>query len=407
MSRSSIIGKAEYEAEGSFAENVSTFATAVPIVDRIDVSGLTQAKIDAARVVGYRNSRTMPIRGVRGGQFSVRLHLWGHGSATSGATSASVLGTLLGNAIGTVAVSASSGTTATAGADADSLTTAASGTFSAGSLTTIGTLGDGRGNGQWAVVASHSGTAMELTTAIDAAPTNGDVVYSADNIYPDPDAAASITSTRWRLSTANQVYICRGCVPMSIAWETPIGGSPAVTITYNVAYWEESATGGTGTGGEAYVPAPIAAGSFYMQAHGTTTRALQTIRSISITHELGTILQRGPGGVWEFQDVIGAIRGPDSFMVSLTVDAQTASATPTIPGYWDSDSQFYHALMSFNGAASGKRVGVYLRKCYFPNARPVQIDDGGVNRFRFDLMSCTDEAGSNALTRAGYVIGLG
>lgn len=408
MSRGSVLGAALFEVESAWAEDAAfSSPTRVALLDKVDASGLTQEMIDPVRVTQYRGERALKIRGVMGGQFSIRVWLTGHGSTTSGATSATALGTLLGNVIGTVAVAAASGTTVDTPTDADSWTTAASGTFSAGSVGFLGALGDGDGNGQAFVVASHSGTSMEAATAVDDTPAGSAVVYSAENVYPDPDGAASVVSTRWRLFTANQQYECHGCFPVSISYETALGQPLAATITFQVSWWEPvSDTFPVAESVNDFVPAPFAGGSFFMRAHGSTTRDLFSIRSASITHDLGIVPVMGPDGVNAYQTVVGAYRTHDSLMLDVTVEAQTASAAPTIPALWDAES-YLHALLTFNGAASGKRLALYLRKAEVRGPKPVQIDEDGQNRFRLQLQAVTDTAGSNDLTRAGYVWALG
>lgn len=408
MSRISNLGVALYETESAWGENVTTYANRVALLDRVDVSGLTQEKLDPLRVVQYRGERTMPIRGVKGGSFSIRLWFSGHGSSTAGATAMTTLGNLIANAIGTGAVVASSGTTLTGSTDADTWATTASGTFTPGGVCFLGALGDTDGEGQAYAITSHTGTAMEVKNAAAGAPVNGAVLYSAENIYPDPDAAATLTSSRWRLLTANLQYDAHGCFPTAIAWDLPVGGLPSVTITYGVSWWTcVSATFPDSTSVDTFPPAPIAAGSLFLQNHATTTRAVQTFRAISISHDLGVIVQRGPGGVDQYQDVIGAVRGMDMLTLSVTVDSEAASATPTIPGNWESDTQFWHAMLSLNGAASGKRAAFYLRKCYFAGGHPVQVEENGLNRLRYDLVACTDTAGTNDITRSAYLIALG
>ena len=408
MSRTDVLGSVEYEAESAWGEATATYATRLAVLDAVDLSGFTQEAIDPARVVQYRAERTMKIRGVLQGQFSVRMWLTGHGSTTAGATSATALGNLLANAIGTIP-SAPSGTTLTGATDEDTWATTSSGTFTAGMLCFLGALGDGDGEGQCYPIVSHITTAMEVGIKAAGTPVNTAVLYSAENIHPDPDAAATITSTRWRLMTGNQQVEAHGCFPVSISYQTPLGQPWSVTITYQASWWASvSNTFPTATAVNEFNPAPAAAGSFVLEAHGTTTRTTYAIRSIAINHDLNIIPLMGPGGVNANQIITGAVRGGNEMMtVDLTVDAQTASATPTLPGLWDSDSQYYHAMITANGAATGKKLGLYLRKCYFSGPKPQQIRDGGINRWRFQLTACTDTAGSTDITRAPYVWALG
>lgn len=411
MTYASMLGFAEYETESAFGEDVNNSApTRLPILDAIDVSGLTKSKTDSARVVQYRGEYTMPIRGVKGGSFTIRLWLTGHGSSTSGATSMTALGTLLGNVIGNGAVVAASGTTANgAGADADTITTTASGTFTPGGVCFIGSLGDGDGNGQAYAIASHTTTTMELATGLDGAVANSAVIYSAENIYPDCDYNATLTPTRWTLGTADQVYQCHGCTPASISYSTAMGEPPSVTITFNVAWWEEMGSGfPSATSVTSFVPAPLAGGSLFIQAFGTSTRAKYSFRSISISHELGIITKPGPGGVVTDQLIVDAIRGHgDTVRVTFTVDSEAASLSPVWPVRWDSDSQFYHAMFTFNAAASVQRTALYLRYAMLVGDRPVQKTLNGINVFEITLQASTLASGSTDILQSAYVWALG
>jgi hypothetical protein len=408
MSRTAVIGSAEYEAESAWGENTTTYGTRLAILDSVDLSGFGQESIAPGRVTQYRGEHTMKIRGVKTGSFSIRLWLAGHGSTTAGATSATALGTLLANAVGTIP-SPPSGTTLTGSTDADTWATTASATFTAGMVCFLGALGDGDGEGQAYPITSHITTAMEVALAAAGAPANAAVLYSAENIHPDPDGAATLTSTRWRLMTANQQIEAHGCFPTAISYQTALGQPPSVTITYQASWWTfASATQPTATAVNEFNPAPISAGSFVLQTHGTTTRSTRSIRSISINHNLDIVPLMGPGGIDANQVIVGAVRGGGEVMtLDITEDAQTASATPTVPGYWDSDSQYYHAMFTFNGAATGKRVALYVRKCYFSGPNPQQINEGGINRWRYQLTACVDTAGSTDITRAPYVWALG
>jgi hypothetical protein len=310
--------------------------------------------------------------------------------------------------IGNGAAVAASGTTVASATDADTFVTAASGTFTPGGVCFVGAHGDARGGGQAAAIASHSGTAMQLLTALPATPANADVVYSAENIYPTEAPTATITSTRWRLMTANQQAECHGCVPTSIEWQLERGQPAAVVITYSVAWWIDVSNTfpATATPND-FVPAPVAVGSFFYQTFGTATRATVTVRRVSITHQLGMSLLPGTDGIDQYQHIQAAVRQPDTFGIEWVEDAPTASASPTRPGEWDSDTVYKHVLWSFNSAASGQRLALYLRKFYLDQRRPVQSDVDGVNSYVVTGKACADLSGTNDITRSAYLFALG
>jgi hypothetical protein len=409
MSRTSRLQAVAYEAESNYAEAVSTFGTRLAVYDNIDTSGLDKAKMESPRIGQYRSERGKPIPLVKGGSFRIRMPLAGHGSSTAGAgLSVAAYETLLGYVIGTAELSASGGTTVASAADADSITTAASGTFDAQGFAFIGVKGDLRGDGQPVAIDTHVATAMELLTAAPAAPTNGDVVAACTQVYPDDQPTATLTSLRFRLSTANQCYDCHGCVPTSVEYETARGRPLTIAITFQVGYWLESTpTFPTSASFDEFVPAPYAGGSFFFQAHGTTTRATYLVRDLRIEHTLGTKVMEGPQGLRDDQLAIGAIRtGDEMFRLSFTLDAQTQSASPTWPANWDAEQDF-HVLVGFNGAASGKRVGLYLRRFRIDGKRPVQQDFEGVNSYAISGFATTDTGGASARALAPYVWLLG
>lgn len=413
MSRDASKGRFLYEAEASWCEDAAfSSPIALATLNVPDVSGLTWGVVPSY-VTQYRNEYAMPVRVGKGGSFTTEHWLAGHGSSTAGAgLSLSALETLLGIVIGNAALSAAAGTTITAAADADSFTTAASGTFTPGLMAFLGVARDTRGGAQPVICESHTLTAFEAETAAPAAPTNGDVLAAAGCIYPSESGAGSITSTRWRLLTANQTYLARGVFPMSMELTTDRGQPPRVRITWGVSYWEEYAgTFPDATAAEAHVPAPhMTGGSLFVQTHGTKTRdaaAVRTTRNLSINITLGIAPQRGYGGVFEWQEVVGAVRTPDEVTISWVEDAETATASPVAATDWQSDTEEKHILVGFNNAESGKRVGFYARKAKRADNQPVQSAEDGINVIRRTYRACADTAGTNDATRSAYLLGLG
>ena len=267
MSNPGALGAAVYSPESSpanFGEDVTTFNTLrVPIIKPIDVSKLQHPKIDPKRVVQYRNDNTQFILGPMGGSFDTTIYLPGHGSTTAGATTLGLTETFLGYVLGNVAVSAAAGTTLTGGTATVPITTA-SGTFTPGALCRIGSINDARGNGQFAAIATHVTTNLTLLTAIDGAPNNGDVLYSAVNFYPSENPTTTqITGLRFLLLTANLCYEVHGCYPMSwtLSGFNP-GEIPTCTITWGVSWWRYSTvTFPSVVATEQFQPAPTAGGS--------------------------------------------------------------------------------------------------------------------------------------------------
>lgn len=404
MSRTSRLQSVHYEAETTYAEEVYTFGTRLGVYDVVDVSGLTKTKQESPRATQYRGEKGIPIPLVKGGSFKIRLPMAGHGSSTAGAGLAvTAVETLLGHVFGVAELSAAGGTTVTSATDADTFAVAASGTFDSKGFAFLGAKGDGRGDGQPVAIDSHSTNTIQLLTAAPAAPTNGDVFAAATQIYADESPDATFTSLRFRISSANQCYDCIGCVPTAVEYETAIGRPLTITITFDVAWWKESTPTFPSTDSfEEPVPAPFAGGSLFFQVYGTATRATYTIRELSLSHAFGVALQDSPLGSRGDQVRTGAVRAPETFQASFVLDAQTQSASPTWPANWDAE-QDYHVLIGFSGAASGKRVGLYLRRFRLDQSRPVQMDMNGVNSIRINGTATTDVTGADDRARASYV----
>ncbi|TXH41026.1 MAG: hypothetical protein E6Q97_38480 [Desulfurellales bacterium] len=384
MSNTAALGAIEYEIETTWGEDVTTFTThRLPVLDAIDVSGLVHNKIAPNRVVQYRNDGTPWITMDQGGEFKVKLHLTGHGSTTSGATTVMAIETFLGYVFGNVTVSSATGTTVTGGTA--TAPTLAGGAFAASSLCRIGAIGDGRGNGQFYAVNAH-GANLVLLTAMDATPNNGDVVYSAVNIYPsETPTSGSVQSMRMRFLSANLKYEAHGVFPKSLSISGLNAGEvPTIEVTLGVSWWRQTATGtfpSTVTQ-SAFTPAPVAAGSFFLQTVGTTTRSKRTHRDLSIEYTMGIAELKGPGGLNQYQSTIGARRLPDSIRVSWSEDAAT-----TIDDLWTSTNRL-HACITLS-AVAGSAVGFYMPNLCITGARPLQFNGDGINRQRIEAMAYT------------------
>lgn len=407
MANPGALGSVTYESEASWGVDTTTFATLrLPIISPVDASGLVHNKIDSQRVVQYRNDGTAWILGTMGGSFKTKLYLPGHGSTTSGATTITALETFLGYVFGNAAVSASSGTTATAGTAA-SWTTSASGTFSAGSLCFLGSLGDTRGGGQAAAISTHSGTALALLTGSIGAPNNGDVVYSATTIYPsEAPTSTSVTGLRFKLSTANLQYECHGCWPMSLSISGLNAGElPTIEITWGVSWWRYStATFPDTTATDTSNPSAVAAGTLQVNTVGTATNAPRTYRNFTIDYTLGIEALKGPGGVNQYQEVVGARRTPDKIKVSWTEDADAATTSPVLPGYGTGTNKKH--LLWTSATAAGSRIAIYLPNVCISNVALQKVDQN-LNRLSCEGMAYTGPTTTNDLTLSAFRMAFG
>ena len=380
----SALGAVSWEPETNWGEDVTTFATRLQPVGAVDLSGLVQEKLNPERLVQYRNEITPGVNGVMGGEFKTTHLLTGHGSTTNTTIALNALETLLGVAIGNVvAAFTGANTTATAGGTTTTFGTAAASGAQSASVVRIGTLNDGRGGGQFYWVSGHAGSSMVVKNALIAAPALNDIIYNPAIIHPSElPTSNSITGARFLLQTANQSAECHGVYPKAVAFSGLSPGElPTVEVTWGVSWWRFStATFPSATSVQTFPAAPVAAGSFWLNTFGTTTRTVRSIRQFTLTYELGITELRGPGGVNQYQPVIGCVRSVDKVSIEWVEDADTNSATPELTG-WDTNAA-YSLVYTLSGA-DGTAVGFLFPYVVPDGPRPTQTAMDNVNRKRF------------------------
>lgn len=411
MAGPSALGAIEYAAETAFAEVSATFdGHRLPILGAVDASGLTHEKQAPDRVEQYRQGGSQWVLMGQGGSFTVKMDLCGHGTTTAGSPTLDAIETYLGYVFGNAALSATASTTLTGGT-ATVPTTTASGTFSAGSLCRIGTGGlsaDARGGGQFHAIGTHSTTNLNLLTGMGAAGNNGDELCPAVNIYPSETPSTGLNGTapglRFRLLTANLQYACHGCFPTAVSLTGLNSGErPQIEVTWQVARWSAvSATFPSALSSNQYNPAPIAAGSLFVNDVGTATRAVRTYRNFSIDYTLGMEPLLGPGGTSIYQSVVGCRRTVDSIKVSWTEDADAATTTPVLQGYGTGTTS-KHVLWT-GSVTAGSAIGIYLPKVCITNV-PVQKMDGNLNRLTIEGQAYTGPTTTNDLTASAFRLG--
>jgi hypothetical protein len=396
MSRSPASGAVAYAVETNFAEVSATFGTRLAIADSVKLGGFTQGKLATGYVTPFRNQIVPNVNGTKRGDFETKFMLAGHGSTCAGAVTLSDLETILGIALGrgaadVQAASATAGTTATSGGTATSLNVALAAGYRAGAIARAGALGDGRNAGQPFVVGAHSASAITVLTALQAALAAADVVYNPVNIStPESPANNTITSTRWRFQTGNYQVEAFGCYPKSITFEARTGQLGFVTIRWGCARWDFAAATFPSAGAmQAFAPAVIAGGSFFFAPVGSTARPnpVMSPRDFKLTYNLNVVELMGPGGIAADQDIVGCVRGRDSLEVEFLLDAEAATVTPLLPGYWAGNAE-YHLLYGLN-AVDGASVSMYMPYLVPAGDRPTQEDMEGLNRVRLKLAGGT------------------
>lgn len=410
MSRTPELGAALFNVESSWAESSSTFDTRVQTIGPINVSGLEQAKLNANYTTQLRNEILPGVNGVFGGEIEIEMRLTGHGSTTAGAIQLTALETLLGLFLGNVAAASSSGTTATSGGTASALNVSAASGYAAGALIgPIGSIGDGRGNGQFSVVEEHDTSVIDLLVALDGALNDSDVIRNPAVAYTteSPTADHSVTSTRWRFLSGNLQYDCRGCYPrrITISGISP-GEEPTVRFAFGVSYFTEvSVTFPSAASADTFPHAPASCGSLFLNAKGTKTRTKLNCRSFQLTYELGIIERRGHGGLYANQVITGATRTRDTGTVEFVVDAPDATASPDLVSKWLSNAPLH--LLYVWGAEDGKAGALYSPYVVPDGNRPVQIDEGGINSLRARFRLGADNTKSTDLERSALRIAQG
>lgn len=398
MANPGSLGSVTYETEASFGVDTTTFSTLrLPIIAPVDVSTLVHNKQDSERVVQYRNDGSQWILGTMAGSFKTKLYMPGHASTTASSVTLTGVETLLGYVFGNAAAAASSGTTFTGGTATVPLTTA-SGTFSAGSLGFAGALADGRGGGQAFAVSTHSTTSLNLLTAIGGSPSNGDVCYSAVNIYPNENpTSTTVQSLRFLVQTANLSYELHGCFPTAVAITGLNPGElPTIEVTWAVAWWRYStATFPNTTATEAHNPGAVAGGSLFVNDVGTATRVTRTLRNFAIEYTMGMETLKGPGGVNQYQDIVGCRRTQDKIKVTWTEDADAATLSPVLPGFGTATTSKHLLYTSSTGI--GSRIAIYMPKVCITNVATQKVDQN-LNRLTCEGMAYTSSTTTSDLT---------
>lgn len=367
----------------------------IPHNGRIDLASISQAMIQSARAKQYKNEVPTNIPGpFADASFTFQMYIVGHGTTTSGATTATAFENTMAWILGGGNVSAASGTTINGVGTVTALTTTASGTFDPGSLFRVGVKNDGRADGQWGVVDSHTLTTLTSETAFAVAPTSGtpDVVFSAYTAYTQETTCAT-TSKRFFIKSADTQWCLHGCFVKGIALSGYNPGElPMIEVTIGVSWAEPiSATFPDTTAMDwTIAPVPVGAGGIFLQTYGTTTRQIVNCRNLAINYTVGVTPLMGHATVSPYQTITGASRVPDQISVSVTLDAEGASANPTWWAAWLTNAR-WHLLASLSTAA-GSAVACYFPNLAFTGNRPTQVDSDGLNRVVVNFQAGADTA---------------
>jgi len=407
-SQPSTLGAVAYELEGvpaNWAASTDTFANRLEIFGEPVVPSDIQDRIAEPITKQYLNEGKAGILGPwKDSSFTIRGSLHGHGTAPTGALSATDLYDLLLNIVGGGSVD-SVGTTVAAGPTSASQFGLVAGTVESGCLVRCGTVGDGRGNGQFVAVDNIATTT--LLTAMDATPSENDVIYAAQNIYPLESAnAATVASTRWLLQTANGQWKARGCFPKRITIsQINVGEAPTWEIEMGVSQWEDgvSETFPTTDTTDAKDGSVCAAGSLFIGDVGTVTRNTYCHRSWTLNINMEVMPLKGICSSNQYQTTVSARRTAFSVDLGVVLDAEAAGTTTWADKFEAGTMQ--HVLMTLS-SVNGKAIGFY-----FPNAeitsRPTQEAGDNLNRIGIGFRALTGPDKTSEETMACMKLAMG
>ena len=421
-SQVSLLGFLGYQEETStFAQAVSTHDKVLQVRDAtLDTSGILQEMVPRGGVYGRPNQGDFHIPGPhQGATLTFTMDLYGHHTATTaGALTQTPLARLFGHAVGNADADAV-GAQLDGTSDFDTLDSSGA-TLTVGDIVRVGTLGDGRAEGQGTVLVSSSnpyGTGVDLP----AAPTDGtDNIYAMQMIYPEDtttnahltsDGSSNNNTLRFVVATGAQQWVLRGCACTSFKINgLNTGEVPSVTFTFAAAWWTDiDVTFPSAIAAADGAPGVCAGGSFYYNTTGTGTRVTDSIRNFDLTvnHEMFPVL--GQGGANPNQVIVGWVRGKSMPTITFDVEAQDATTSPTWSNIWNTDpnSLSFREFLYTAIPHDQRGVALYLPKCRPVGQRPTQQDLEGLSYVTVQFEGVEGPTTTNAKTRSPWRLGLG
>jgi hypothetical protein len=382
--------------ESGFAPNTTTWTTRFPTLEPPQVS-LNQTRITDTSLRSRMNEESLSHIGAQDCSISFKTYNSGHGTATTGALSATWQYNLLKDGLGGGSATQVGGTVNVATSATQFSTTGV--TTATGSIIRVGAKGDGRADGQAAVV-NVAATATMLT-ALPATPQAADVIYATLMAYHDESVSQTLTTKRFLVShiDTGAQYALHGCQLANVSFEYPIGGMPTITWTYQGAWWQRVAdTTPSARSLEAHNCAPIAGGRMFKQTFGTATAAVLEPASVSLSLDMGLQPKPGPGGVSNYQSIIGWSRS--MVKPSLTVQVPWSTAYETTWLLANASYTYEHILFNFHGADT-TNGGFYLPRVFQKGQRPsYPVEVNGQNYVSVTYQGTESTTTTNELTRS-------
>ena len=421
--KSSNLGYVAWEAEDSFADAADdTYTTGIQIRDdMIDFSGLERQLIDPGGVRQRMNESDLYRLGAFGlGTFTITVDLSGMGSTAAGDLTEPNISKLFAHVFGATDWTAYGGVSSGAGDENGAaptlVTDGGSEAWVNGGMVRIGAVNDGRCGGQAYALGAPTGTPVTSTELLMAAPgasTDGDVVYAMGLVYPSTvsntvltsDGSTNNNTLRFVLMSGNLAYVCRGCActGVSLSGINP-GEIPQMTLTFSTVAWNPiSVTYPSATALADKAPAPVANGSVFIQTAGTVTRA--TVVPMETTIELGQgmVPRFGPGGENVAQNVVGWHRVPAPTMITMTVEAEAQTASPS---YWLTANPTIarHCMVTLS-CVDGSSLAIYFPRL-LETASPTMGDWNGLRSRTLSFKAATGTTTTNDLTLSAWRLGM-
>ena len=404
------LGVLLYADESAYAEDSTTFDQRLPFLGDINdlIQGLRQTLGVPGHVRQRINERSRGFKGVQSGSFTIRMPLTGHGSATTGAISATELATFLGRVVGNSDAAQVGGTVNVPTSVTQFSTTGV--TTASGKMIRVGAINDGDGEGEFYAV--NNAATLTVHNALAGTPVGGAVIYAPELVYPSEGPTSStITSLRFNFISSNQRYYVWGCYPTSMSITgLNVGETPEVAVTMAAAAWavESASTFPSSVSTDYFNPAPVSGGALFIQDVGTTTRQLVDYRNFQFNIDLRTVGKTGPNTIRAYQALNMCRRIKCGATVSFEYDSETAG-TDLWGGKWlaaDASRTEQHMVWS-GSTGDGQAIGIKCPNLYFIEDYPIQMNSGGVNARSISFEAGTGTTTTNDLTCAAWMLAIG
>lgn len=390
-----------YAIEASFGVATNTVTYRVPTNGLSRVT-LRQERMPDLAARSRQNAQGVSHIGGRSASLEFDVYFTGYGTATTGTLVAQWINTLLRYGLGGYNISQVGGTVNAPTSAVQFTTTGVTGV--AGAVVRVGSKGDGRADGQAAVVQSTG--PMVLDTALPATPNAADVVYVAGMFYHDESTSNSLSSFRFVVqhTTTGAQYVLRGGQLASLGITFPHGDMPVMSCRFEFANWDRVAiTTPTSNGVGFNDCAPVAGGSVFLQAAGTATRNVVEAAEIELSIDMGLAPRVGPGGVGNYQSIGGWHRTRCVPTLTLTVPW-----VDTYETWWDTSNQSIvnkHCLITPNVSDGSRTGGVYLPNLFPIGPRPsAPVNVNELSYVRFSMRGTEGADTTNELTRSAVRI---